>query len=111
MKGRTVETQRIELKNGEWAEISRGMKVADLRAQRNAVHERGYEDNILDGLALVRRKITAWSLGDISDEAIDSLDLDDAQTLINAINGSDDDSPNSLSTSPDGTPVPTPESP
>ena len=98
-----MDTKRVELKDGHWAEVRAQTTVADLRYQRMKAHERGFEDSTLDGLAVLKTKIVAWSLGEITDDAVDKLDLSDALALLGAISGTDDDNPNSSSASPNGT--------
>lgn len=98
------ETKRVELSDGGWAEVrTHRFDVADLRNQRADAVKRGFEDKTLDGLAVLKGRIVAWSFGEVTDEAINQIALDDAMTLLGVVNGSDDGPPNSSSSSRRGT--------
>jgi len=45
------------------------------------VHERGYEDNVLDGLTMIPRVVVTWSYGDVTDEVMDTLSIADIEKL------------------------------
>lgn len=99
-----AETKRVELSNGNWAEVRQSTLVLDVKHQRIEQHKRGFADQTLDELATLRTKIVAWSLAEsVTDELIDVLTVADVITLLQAANGTDDESPNSSSTSPSGT--------
>ena len=77
------DTRRVELSNGNWAVLRTKSTVGDVRFQREEAHRRGFEDPVLDGLALVQRLIVEWSYGDVTIEAIDALTEEDAVALVN----------------------------
>jgi len=55
--------------------------VADIKAQRLAAHERGYEDDVLDGLAMIPRVVSAWSFGAVTEDVLDNVSRTDVETL------------------------------
>lgn len=64
-------TRRVELEAGGWALVRR-INVGDIKAVRLQAHERGWEDSELDSLFLMPRVIVDWSLGDVTEAALDS---------------------------------------
>lgn len=90
---------RVELPSGGWAEIRTRMTVGDIRAQRQAAHDRGYPDEVLDSLSLLPRMVESWSFGAVDETVVDSMTAEDAVALIGAIGGS---SPNASAPSSDG---------
>lgn len=80
---------RVDLGGGQWADI-RPVTIGDLRFQRKRAHERGYEDEVEDGLAIIPRLVRAWSFGEVTDDVLDSLDTKVATALLTAVSGSSD---------------------
>lgn len=92
---------RVDLGRGHWADI-RTINVGDLRAQRKAERERGYTDELEDGIILIPRLVRAWSFGDVVDEdAIDALDSFAVNALAQAMTAGQND-PNVSTPSSDG---------
>lgn len=79
------QTKRIELADGNWAELKTNLTVGDLRRQRAVAHNRGFSDEVLDGLDLLKSSIDSWSFGAVSDEAIDALSMRDGRALVEAM--------------------------
>lgn len=77
-------TQRIELSDGHWAEIRTRLTVADLKYQRQKARERGYDDEALDGLALLPRVVTSWSYGEVDEDTADGVPIEDATAILQA---------------------------
>ncbi len=97
-----MDSKRITLTKGNWAEVRSNITVGDLRYQRQVAHDRGFEDQLLDGIALLKRVVISWSFGDVTDEAIDELSMDDATTLITGVTVTSGETP-STSSSDGGT--------
>lgn len=107
-------TKRVELSNDQWVELRTTRLVADARYQREQRFARGgYDDEILDELALIEARIVAWSFTDkvptdvkLRRAIIDALTEDDALKLVFANRGIADDpkdSPAPSESSPTGT--------
>lgn len=97
-----MDTQRVELSDGGYAVVRTNRKLRDTAEQRHEAHKRGFEDDYLDALVLLRLRIVEWSRGDITDAAIGDLDDEDAMKLFQVINKVQDD-PNGSAPSSTGT--------
>lgn len=101
---RAAATRRVTLSDGGWADVRLTQTVADLRAQREAAHLRGYEDPLLDTLDTLPRFVVAWSYGDqVTREGVDALPIEDALALVRAINEGTESVPNPSGASSAGT--------
>ena len=94
--------KRVQLRDGQWADVKLRTTVGDIRRQQKHIEERGHPDSMLDAFVVWIEK---WSLGDtVTDDLISALDVDDAAEISTVARaGRDDDNPNSSSTSPNGT--------
>lgn len=101
--GRATPTRRVTLSDGGWAEVRLVETVADVRAQREAAHARGFEDPLLDTLDALPRFIVSWSYGEVSRETVDGLPVQDALVLVRAIREATDAVPNPSGASSAGT--------
>ncbi len=97
-----MQTERVELSDGGYAVVRTNRKLRDTAEQRHAAHTRGFEDDYLDALVLLRLRIVEWSKGPITDEAIGDLDDEDALKMFQLINKVQDD-PNGSKPSSTGT--------
>jgi hypothetical protein len=96
-----MQTERVELADGNWAVLRTTRKLRDTAEQRHAAHTRGFEDDYLDALVLLRLRIVEWSFGPVTDEAIGELDDEEAVKLFRVINGTTE-SPNGSAPSSTG---------
>ncbi len=102
--------KRVELSNGQWAEIRLNVSAADLYATQLArVRERREFDLFLDTLASFKTKIVQWSLGPVTQDLVDGLSEEDTFTLAQAIVAGDakeevpnESAPSSAGTAPKG---------
>jgi hypothetical protein len=95
-----VETQRVELANGQWAVLRTTPKVRDGVEREAAQRERG-PNPLLDSVLLLRQRITAWSFGDeVTDDGVQDLDDEDALTLLQVLVPTANDTPDPNASSP-----------
>ncbi len=80
-------TKRVELSGDNWAVLRAGLTVGELRKQRRMVKDRGWTDDVLDGLDLLHFMIQEWSYGPVDEATIDALPLEDVQKISEEIRG------------------------
>lgn len=83
-------TKRIELQDGQWAEIrmTPAVTAADMRlSQLSRVRDERGIDLFLDTLATFPTRIVQWSFGPVDQATIDALGSEDTMTLLRAMVG------------------------
>src|SRR5690242_1583140 len=93
--------KRVELSDGQWAEIRTKPKLGDIRYQQEEAARRGYTNQTLDNLARLEKCIVRWSFDrEVDADALDELVPEDALLMLEAMTGTD---PNASTPSSDGT--------
>jgi len=90
---------RVELSDGQWAEVRTNAKLRDQAEVERIARERGFDSDYLDAMERLRLRIVKWSHGEVTTDAILDLDVEDGNALFSAMRDAD---PNGSTPSSDG---------